>query len=678
MRIQQKLMPLLAVLLILSDCLSIKASELPENTGELPEDTPIIQENPAPENITMDDEALSQEPEYITEEETPLSPDEAELPEPTLMTTEEYDVPAPAEAPMFRAAVEYYSHGYYVVKGTFTEFLPDTSLVRPLYSLDGENWQPCGEDWNLDWMDDVEDEYAQTKLQNQICLYSNDEPLKSYLAGELDSFYLKLYIARENGESYETQAAIIERGGPQPISKEFNLIANFTPAMRVLETNPFSIYARYQITINADASPEDVSAFLPDTLPITVGLYQGIDFITEGTIDCPITWKPLSLSQLTAGESITIPDAAEEIVIPSGTLLSTPMGVFQLDEPLDVNNGLSPDMNTDEIRLVLNVVSENEDPKGALTAENDGLELSFYLKPTGATAIRAYTFSTGDTEWKELPALPLLDAVNAQASTANSGYTLVMHSDWEPYKSYLSAEAAGEDPSPFLIGLKIEGGAYDGQQLILSWPGSYELPLNLPALGGSGGNEGNAGSDNKNDSTEEGQRPELPQQPEEKTEELPPAPIQKPEDSPSAPTQKSENSPSAPTQKPEESPSAPTQKKEDKVEEQQIQSRTLENVQTEQPLNPPSNPEVKTDSLDAADTIDHEESKFNDSVQPTITTQAATDFSGENEYSTTLPTANAETDDHGPFLPAAATSAAGLCIATAIHKMAVRRSTGTP
>lgn len=599
--------------------------------------------------------------------------DEAAPPEPESETAEKSDAPVPAEAPMFCAAVEYYSHGYYIVKGTFTEFLPDTSLVQPLYSLDGENWQPCGRTWDLSWLG-AEEETALAKLQNQICLDNSNEPLKSYLNEELDRFYLKLHITRENGESYETQAAMIERGDPQPISKEINLIANFAPSIRVREMRPFNVYGRYQITVNANAAPEDISAFLPDTLPVTIGLYQGIDFITEGVIDCPVTWKPLSYSQLTAGESITIPDAAEEIIVPAGTLLNTPMGIFQLDEPL----GLNQEGITDEIRLVLNVVSEKEAPAGVLTAENAGLELSFSLKPTGATAIRAYTFSANDNEWKELPALPFLDAVNAQPSTANSGYALVISKDQEPYRSYLSAETAGENPSPFLIGLQIEGGVYDGRQLILPWPGSYDLPSNLPVLGGSGGNEGNAGAGNKGDSTEEGQRPELPRQPEEeKTEETLTAPTQKPEDNA------------------EEPPASPIQKQ-DNVETQQTdRSQASEPMLTEQPPNPPSDHGTQTDLPAETNTPGHEkpgqenqqnqnerpapdEQNASEQPAPAAAAQAATDLSDDEKYSEALPAADTETDGHEPFLPIAAASAAGLFIAVFIHKTAVRRSAGTP
>ena len=172
------------------------------------------------------------------------------------------------ETPTFCAEIEYSSQGY-ILKGTFTESTPDTSLVQPLYSLDGKNYQTCGETWDLCLLD-AEDEDTLAKPQNQIRLFSNCEPLKSYLAEEFDCFYLKLCITREDGITYETQPAVIDRGKPQPIPEELIPGAKFSPDMSILETRPFSYYGRYQLTVSENATAEEISACLPDTLPVTV------------------------------------------------------------------------------------------------------------------------------------------------------------------------------------------------------------------------------------------------------------------------------------------------------------------------------------------------------------------------------------------------------------------------
>lgn len=414
----------------------------------------------------------------------------------------------PGEAPTFSANIEWSPQGY-IVKGTFTEFPSDISRAETLYSLDGETYQTSGEEWNITnwsvpWTD--MDEAELKKFQNQTCLHSNSEPLKSYLAGELDCFCVKLRLTRESGMTYETQAAVIERGSPGPVPEEMTLIAKFAPSIAVRTFRPFSYYGRYQITVSEDAAPEEISACLPDTLPIEVELQKGMEYVASGIVDCPVTWKPLAELQLTAGESVTVQDAAEEIVVPGGTMLDTPLGTFYLNEPLGINqHGL-----TDEVRLVLNVTAKDSSPTGVLACDYNGLDMAFSQKPTGATAIRAYTLSGGETEWTELLGLSLLEAVNAQPSTPGSGYTYVLDNTHELYQSYMDACNEGREPSPFFIGILIEGGVYDGKKLVLPWPASYELPLDLPELGGSGGNEANAGADNKGDGTDKGQRPNLP------------------------------------------------------------------------------------------------------------------------------------------------------------------------
>lgn len=257
------------------------------------------------------------------------------------------------ETQMFCASVEYSFQGY-VVKGSLTELISDIRVVQPVYSLNGQTWQPCGVEWNLNWLS-REDSCRITDLQNQICIYNNMEPLKSYLAGRLDRFYLKLRITRENGIICETNAAVIERKAVQQVPEEITFVAAFTPSMRVFERNPFHYYGRYQMYINAGTAPQEISALLPDTIPVEIQINKGNNFIASGVVDCPVRWKPLPLIRLTAGEAVTIPDAAEELVIPAGTLVSTPIGVYSLNEPLKVAQDA---IMTDEIRLMLNVLPE--------------------------------------------------------------------------------------------------------------------------------------------------------------------------------------------------------------------------------------------------------------------------------------------------------------------------------
>lgn len=165
--------------------------------------------------------------ELLTEMETTELPTEAETAEPSTemetieqndsneLQTEkteelsEVELRIVDEVPMFEACLEYTPQGW-IVKGIYKDFSPDTILVQPMCSTDGENYRECGQEWNLQWLGS-ENEAERKALQNQRCLYDSEEPLKSYLAKERNCFYIKLRIVREGGIIYETQAAIIER-----------------------------------------------------------------------------------------------------------------------------------------------------------------------------------------------------------------------------------------------------------------------------------------------------------------------------------------------------------------------------------------------------------------------------------------------------------------------------------
>lgn len=526
MKIQQKIAMVSAAMLIMINvfpALVVVADDrIAEEISMMPESLAPSEEETRSEEWTTEVQTEEQA-EVQTEEQAEVQPEEqaeVQMEEQTEAHAEEAEAeqqlpdiigetecPVPEEAPPFSASVQLIPQGYSVI-GTFTDFPADISIVQPIYSLDGENYQVCDVEWDLHWLGE-ENEEAQKKLQNQRCVRGNIEPLKSYLEGKLDRFYVKLRLTKENGVSYDTQAAVIDRGEPQPLPEGITPIAKFVSGMLVREMRPIRYYGRYQLTVKENATWEEISAYLPDTLPVEIQLQNGIEHVTEGFVDCPVTWKPASLSELTAGESVVILDAAEEIMVPGGTLLKTPLGIFPLEEAVGMDQyGL-----TDEVRLVLNVVAEDAEPAGVLAADYTGLKMAFNLKPTGATSIQVYTLRVGDEKWEEHSGIRLLAAVNSQPSTTSSGYALVLESQQEPFRSYQAAQLAGEEPTPFFVGLEIKGGVYDGKQFVLAWPNTYELPLGLPEFGGAGGNEGNAGADNKDDSTQEGQRPDLPHNP---------------------------------------------------------------------------------------------------------------------------------------------------------------------
>lgn len=578
-------------------------------------DTPAL-----PENAVQSDEPGTQEQTIVEREE-------------------KTNIPASGGALTFNPEIKYTFQNY-LLEAILTDSNLDTSLVKPLYSLDGENYKDCGEAWDVCHFD----------KQYKFSLFSNCEPMKSYLAGKINCFYLKLRITRENGTTYETQPAVIDRGTPQPIPEGLKPHAMFSPAIAVIQVKPFDYFGGYQLTIKENTSAEEILACLPDTLPVKVSLMAKQKSVTDGIVNCPVRWKPLSLPQLTAGESVTIADAAEAIAVPEDTLVTTAMGIFRLDEPLplDEPSDTSPYSLTDEVRLTLNVISEDETPAGVLSEERAGLELSFYLKPTGATAIRVYTCSEGDSKWTEVSNISLTKTVNAHPSTKNSSYILALDNTTEPYRTYLETQASGDTPTPFFIGFTIEGGVYNKKQLILAWPDTYELPLKLPELGGAGGNHNNAGAGNHSDSTESGQRPYLPHTPEDK-----PQATAAPEDKPqttaapddtehkTSPTIKSDNSAD------EQSPNI-TKEPENKprVTAAPDDAENYNNPKDEKStmnLNiPGNNPGYRMP-------INQWNENFAQSVtslvHPLMAIQARTDISAKNTYTKTMANAKANSQD---------------------------------
>ena len=196
-------------------------------------DTPAL-----PENAVLSDEPGTQEQTIVEREEKP-------------------NIPASGGALTFNPEIKYTFQNY-VIEAILADSNLDTSLIKPLYSLDGENYQDCGEAWDV----------CSFGRQYKFCLYSNCEPMKSYLAGKLNCFYLKLHITKENGATYETQPAVIDRNKPQPIPEGLEPHAMFSPAIAVIQVRPFDYFGGYQLTINENTSAEEILACLPDTHPV--------------------------------------------------------------------------------------------------------------------------------------------------------------------------------------------------------------------------------------------------------------------------------------------------------------------------------------------------------------------------------------------------------------------------
>lgn len=408
---------------------------------------------------------------------------------------------APTVPPEFTARIETSGQGDVLV-GHFSDWLTGTAKVTPMYSLDGETYEViCPEqpyDWNLDMLG-TQDEQEQIKLYNQTCAHATVEPLKSYLAGRINSFYIKLQITLQDGVCYDTSPFRLVRGAAQPLPEDATIYAIFPATMRV---SGRPSYGQYQVTVPENVDGQGVYALLPDTVPVEIQItlpdtpYDPL----VGYVETAVVWNTLPELSLTAGEPFTIVNAANSIIIPAGTQVQTSRGIYILPE--------KPVLN-DEIRVVLNPVAENAKAEGSLRGSLAGnetenqlpLTLAFALKPSGATEIMAYSFEEGDADWTQLGDLLERRAVDTNQSKPLYGYVDLLQPEDTPYQRYLQGEISG-----FLIGLTIKGGVYDGETVTLPWPGEYDPPPRVPEIGGSGGNENNAGNGNGDG----GQRPNPP------------------------------------------------------------------------------------------------------------------------------------------------------------------------
>lgn len=548
---------------------------------------------------------------------------------PVLATVPEYTTQLP-EQPSFEVSVTLDPDGY-KAWGTLGTIHPDTARIRPVYSLDGDVYQAVSEDTGMDWLLDgldAADDETLTRLRTQPCLMGNDEPLKSYIAEELDRFFLRLEITLQNGVTYDSAPALVERETSQPPSDNIVIHPVFPRTMRVWDPATSSAYGKYQITARETAEAGDIAALLPSTVPVELQLMdvEG-SIITTEIVRADVSWKELPKLTLAAGETFVVADAAEDIIIPAGTEIRTPVGSYILPE----NIGFDDSFASDEIRLSIYALGSEEKPEISLRGTEFGepvadelpLSLAFTRKPSGATSIKVYSFAQGDEDWTELCELLELRDVDANQSAQLYGYMNVLQPTESPYREYLQGELSG-----FMLGLIIEGGTYNGEKVILSWLEEYDPPDRIPELSGSGGNQNNAGSgDGSGDGSDDGQRPDLPNKPSPepdpplivyppnggdtdtgpRPEESPlpsPVPSAEPEESP--PTESLQPSPTesiqpSPTESLQPSPTNPNQPETGLGSSEEKPDNLRPSVQPSEPVEPPSQDSETVPTLGGAD-----------------------------------------------------------------------------
>ena len=409
----------------------------------------------------------------------------------------------PTEPPAFTMEIKRTANGYWLY-GTFTDFTPDIQTVLPVYSLDGEFYQPIvdedGEPEPWDLTRPIYGDSYMEDLTRQLCSSPWEEPFCSYLSGTLDEFWVKLRLTTWSGETYRTQPSRISRelaDQPEGTTAE----ADWPISMCAKDEGRFQpYYGKVQVTAREGMTAAELETLLPNRLSLEIQLLSGLLPMDSGIFSYPVKWMlPEDLALTAEVEPTVIRNATAPPVVPAGEEVSMATGIYRLTE------GARYPPNR-EVRLFVNVLPRDAKANIALGVQDpEGpLFLSFPKKPSGATAIRAFYYYDGLEDWVEAGDLLEQIPVDAKPSNPASEYYTLFTLEQAPYLEYLAGERSG-----FLVGIEIEGGVFDGELHTLNWPGDYEMPPRVPDFKGSGGNENNAGGES-GDSTEDGQRPNLP------------------------------------------------------------------------------------------------------------------------------------------------------------------------
>lgn len=425
--------------------------------------------------------------------------------------------PTPETPPPFSAKFQLGWYSYEII-GHFADFMPNIARVFTTYSWDGINYQYINPDWpntlqySLAFLGSSNAQ-EQGRLENQEVALSFYEPLSSFLAYKQNSFYIRLEITTDSNEVYYSQPAYFSRDKTQLLPE--NLTPRVALAFDVAveearndngnspddddyyaELEKYT-YGQIQLTVRENATWEEIKTYLPDTVPIRVTFWDKNkkEKYASGTLDCKVTWKTPPDFSLTPGEPLVIENMAEPLVVPAGTEVKTALGTYKLRKPLTFQSRY----NSDDIRLVLNPITAEENPDIALRINQDlidqegnyldttALSLAFWKKPSGAVSIKTYINAAG----VRTEICDLLDrrSVDHNLSHMLYGYIDLLKEDEYPYREYVSG-----DLDHLTIEVHIKGGVFDGKQVTLPWPEEYDAPEVIPDPSGFEGQENNAGS----------------------------------------------------------------------------------------------------------------------------------------------------------------------------------------
>lgn len=378
---------------------------------------------------------------------------------------------------------QWWGSGDVLICSVDTLFPENTSNIIPYYSLNEKDFIKLDSNdyipWDLDCLTSDNAEDVNSLLTHRL-LYGVDTPFKQYLEGEYSSFSMKLEIVLEDGTSFFTSLATLDR--EESINLPDDASVSAIPR-KYLQYGK----ALYQITVTSDTTVEDIKSILPDTLAIEIQIFNSSNELLDyGVASLPVEWSLPSTIDFNDG-NISITDALVFETIEDPIQLETNNGTYTLTAPISFNEYAPKSME-----LVINVVDDINENVVQLDGDTyDDLMLSFDYKPSGSTAIKAYYYDALNNTWVYLRDLVDEKDINFAPTSASYPYLTLCKYDETPYVEYLEGSL-----DTLLFALVIEGGIYDQEEILVSFPGDYILSDPLPEIGGSGGNENNLGGNN--------------------------------------------------------------------------------------------------------------------------------------------------------------------------------------
>ena len=240
------------------------------------------------------------------------------------------------------------------------------------YSLDGDNYAPVihprmEDPWDLCRYGSAE--FDQNVYVNE-CMNPATTPFKQFLAGEIDSFWVKIHLIADTYDCC-TKSAKLERSRdviplPEDCTVEASYPRSITEAYRD-ENGQVQMYAAQSVEIPQGKTREQILEVLPESYDMEVIIIQdSYNLLGELPVSYQINWNiPDHPETLTTGQYII--DAGNEVIPPAGSQ------IFKKGLQQYVFTAPPTEMS---LRLILNIAEADENDQSSMIPPSSNHEES--------------------------------------------------------------------------------------------------------------------------------------------------------------------------------------------------------------------------------------------------------------------------------------------------------------